>query len=376
MSREQVGRTDASEDLWAGGDWPLGRILTEGGVGSGYKTADDMHYDQAREAFERVLAGDPDPETLGAFLLANRWKESTPEELAAFTDAMRDLSVLTAEPDADPVDCGANYDGKQETAVLGVAAGLVAAAAGTPVVAHSGPSLPAKHGTTYRDVLAELGVPTDLAPEESAAMVDEVGFGFYAQSRYNPLVHARRPARESVGVRTSINTVETLANPANAAVHLGSFYHLSYAERIAGTVRESRRLPTERVVMAQGMEGYDDVRPGTTRVAEWDADPETADADESEIRDYEIDTPALGADFERDDLRVDDLPADSAALTERVVAGEAAGPVADAVALNAGVRIYAGADAASVREGVERARDALADGSGAERLDALRAFEP
>ncbi|WP_435177256.1 anthranilate phosphoribosyltransferase [Halorussus sp. AFM4] len=372
MSGERAAGGESSGDDPIGGEWPLLRLLTEV-IGSGPKTADDMSYDQAREGFARVLAGDPDPETLGAFLLANRWKESAPEELAGFVDAMRELSVEPAAPDADPVDCGGNYDGKRKTAVLGVASGLVAAAAGTPVVAHSGPALPAKYGTTYGDVLAELGVPTDLAPAESAAMVDEVGFGYYAQSRFNPLVDERRPARESVGVRTSINTVETLANPADASVHFGSFYHLSYAERIAGTVRESRELPFERVVMAQGIEGYDDVRPGTTRVAEWTADSGT---EGGEITDDTVETEALGVAFEREDLRVDDLPADSARVTEEVLSGEREGPVADAVALNAGFRIYAGGDAESVGEGVERARDALADGSAADRLDALRAFEP
>ncbi|WP_243700456.1 anthranilate phosphoribosyltransferase [Halorussus pelagicus] len=365
-----VGADDAPE---IDGEWPLRRLLTEGGIGSGPKTADDMSYEQSREAFDRVLVGNPDPATLGAFLLANRWKESTPEELAGFADSMRERSVVSATPDADPVDCGGNYDGKQKTAVLGVASGLVAAAAGTPVVAHSGPSLPAKHGTTYGDVLAALGVPTDLDPADSAAMTDEVGFGFYAQSRFNPLVHDLRETRESVGVRTSINTVETLANPANAPVHFGSFYHLSYAERIAGTVRESTELPFERVVMAQGMEGYDDVRPGTTRVAEWAAESGT---EGGRIEDDEVETANFGVEFERDDLRVEDLPADSARVTEAVLSGERDGPFADAVALNAGFRIYAGGGAESVGAGVERARDALADGSAAKRLDALRAFEP
>ncbi|PSP56712.1 anthranilate phosphoribosyltransferase [Halobacteriales archaeon QS_1_67_19] len=361
MSGEQTER-EAVE-----GEWPLRRLLTEV-VGSGPKTADDMTYEQARESFERALVGDPDPATLGAFLLANRWKESAPAELAGFADAMRERSVRSAAPDADPVDCGANYDGKRKTAILGVAAGLVAAAAGVPVAVHSGPDLPAKHGATYRDVLDAFGVVTDLEPDDSAAMVDEVGFGFYAQSRFNPLVHALRPTRESVGVRTSVNTVETLANPADASVHFGSFYHLSYAERIAGTVRESAELPFERVVMAQGIEGYDDVRPGTTRTAEWNARTE-------KIEDGEVETAALGADFEREDLRVDDLPTDSAIVTETVLSGERDGTFADAVALNAGFRIYAGRGADSVGEGVERARGVLADGGAEERLEALRAFE-
>jgi anthranilate phosphoribosyltransferase len=371
MSGEQVER--GAGDAPVEGHWPLKRLLTEV-IGSGPKTADDMTYEQARESFARVLTGDPDAATLGAFLLANRWKESTPEELAGFADAMRERSVRSAAPDVDPVDCGANYDGKQRTAILGVAAGLVAAEAGTPVVVHSGPDLPAKHGTTYRDVLDALGVVTDLGPEESAAMADDAEFGFYAQSRFNPVVHDLRPVRESVGVRTSINTVETLANPADASVHFGSFYHLSYAERIAGTVRESAELPFERVVMAQGMEGYDDVRPGTTRVAEWNGG--NADDSKGKIEDSEVETADFGADFERGDLRVEDLAADSAGITETVLSGERDGAFADAVALNAGFRIYAGDGADSVGEGVERARSVLADGGAEERLDALRAFEP
>ena len=93
------------------GDWPLKRLMTEV-VGSGHKSADDMTREQAREALQRILAGEPDHTTLGAFWLANRWKRNNAEELAAYVDVMREESVQTAEPEADPVDCGANYDGK------------------------------------------------------------------------------------------------------------------------------------------------------------------------------------------------------------------------------------------------------------------------
>ena len=134
------------------GDWPLRRLMTEV-VGSGHKSADDMSREQAREAFARILSGEPDHTTLGAFWLANRWKRNTPEELAAFVDVMREQSVETAAPEADPVDCGANYDGKDRTALLGVAAGVVAAAAGTPVVVHSGDRVPPQKHDAYKHVL-------------------------------------------------------------------------------------------------------------------------------------------------------------------------------------------------------------------------------
>jgi anthranilate phosphoribosyltransferase len=347
------------------GEWPLKRLMTEV-CGSGPKSAEDMTREQATEAFERILAGEPDDTTLGAFWLANRWKRNNGEELGAYVDVMREESVRVAEPDADPVDCGANYDGKGRTALLGVAAGVVAAAAGTPVVVHSGDRVPTQKQDAYRHVLDALDVRTDLSPDESADMVDDVGFGFYYQPNFNPVVDALWERRDQMGVRTFVNTVETLGNPANADVHLGSFYHLAFAKKIVETVQESERAGFSRVLMFQGMEGYDDVRPGSTTVAEW--------SEGTELEDFTIETPEYGMDFESDDLAVDDVGADSATLTTEVLAGERTDQFADAVALNAALRIYAREDADSIREGLDLARDAIADGSAEDVLADLQAF--
>ncbi|QGX96672.1 anthranilate phosphoribosyltransferase [Haloplanus rallus] len=333
-------------------------------VGSGTKSAEDMTHAQAAEAMRRIFDGDPDPTTLGAFWLANRWKHNTATELAAFTDEMCDR-VDYAAPDADPVDCGANYDGKGRSAVLGVAAGVVAAAAGTPVVAHSGDRVPTQKQDAYKHVLDELGVATELAPADSAAMVDDVGFGFYYQPSFNPAVVDLFDRRDRMGVRTFVNTVETLANPAGASVHLGSFYHLAFAKKVVETFQGSEFHDLDRVVMFQGMEGYDDIRPGYTKVADWRAD--------GTFDDYEIETAEYGMDFETEDLEVANVAADSARLTREVVDGERTDHWYDAVALNAAFRIYAGDDADSLADGLDAARDAIDDGSAAAVLDDLQA---
>ena len=346
------------------GEWPLERLMTEV-VGSGHKSADDMTREQAAEAFRRVLDDEPDPTTLGAFWLANRWKRNTPEELGAFVDVMSE-GVETAAPDCDPVDCGANYDGKGRSAIFGVAAGLVAAAAGTPVVAHSADRVPTQRQDAYKHVLDELSVRTDLSPAESADMTDEVGFGFYYRPNFAPAVEALDDRRARMGVRTFVNTIETLANPAEASTHLGSFYHLPYAKRIIDTLGESETADVDRVVMFQGMEGYDDVRPGSTTVAVW--------SEGEEMDDFDIETPEYGMDFEEADLGVDDVAADSAEMTEAVLAGDRDDEFADAVAVNAALRIYAAGDAEDIRDGLESAREALESGAAAERLEALRSF--
>jgi anthranilate phosphoribosyltransferase len=333
-----------------------------GNVGTGPKSAGDMGYDEARHATQAILDGEPPETTLGAFLLANRWKTNTPEELAAFTDEITSRAERV-EPDVDPIDCGANYDGKTETALLGVAAGVTAAAVGTPVVAHSGDRVPMSMGCAYRHVLDELGVRTETTPEESAELLDETGFGFYYRPSFSPEVAALHDRRHEMGVRTFINTVETLVNPAGADVHLGSFYHLAFAKRVCDTFTESRLQDPDRVVMFQGLEGYDEIRPGYTKVAEWN---------QGEFDDYEIETADYGMDFDRDALTVGDVPRDSARVTEEVLAGERDDEFADAVALNAAFRVYARGDTETVDEALNDVREVLRDGKAAEVLGSVR----
>lgn len=345
--------------------WPVKQLLTEV-VGSGPKSAEDMTRAQARAAFEQILADEPDRTTLGAFWLANRWKRNTPTELAAFVDVMHEQSVRTAAPACSVVDCGANYDGKAETALLGVAAGLVAAAAGTNVAVHSGHHVPTKQGSAYLHVLSELGVPTDIPPETSAAMIDEVGFGFYPQGAVNPGIEALLPRRQQMGVRTFVNTIETLVNPAAARAHLGSFYHLSFAKKLAATVEASEELSFDRAVFIQGLEGYDDIRPGQTVVGDWQNG--TFSDRTIEPRDY-------GIELTAEDLEVGNIAADSARITEAVLAGRRTGPFRDAVALNAAVRLYADDAVTSIVEGIDTATAVIDEGAAVPLLAALRTFE-
>jgi anthranilate phosphoribosyltransferase len=118
--------------------------------------------------------------------------------------------------------------------------------------------------------------------------------------------------------------------------------------------------------MFQGMEGYDDVRPGSTVVAEWNA--------AGDIADFTIETAAYGMDVTSEDLGVDAVATDSAAVTREVLAGEREDGFADAVALNAALRIYAREDCDTIEAGLESARGAIADGSAADRLEALQSF--
>jgi anthranilate phosphoribosyltransferase len=114
------------------------------------------------------------------------------------------------------------------------------------------------------------------------------------------------------------------------------------------------------------MEGYDDVRPGSTTVAEWN--------EGGDVEDFTIETPEYGMDFDEATLGVEDVAGESAAITEAVLAGERDDAFADAVAVNAALRLYADEAVGSIEDGIETAREVIASGAAADRLDALRAF--
>lgn len=361
-AREGIGRLEGSRPEPQG--WPIRRLMSEV-VGSGPRTSSDMTREQASEAMRRILDGRPASETLGGFWLANRWKKNTPEELAAFLDVLDERSAAPGDErsvENSIVDCGANYDGKRSTLLLGVAAGLVSAEAGAPVAVHSAGPVPTKEGVTYRDVLKQLGVALPGSPAESDAMLEEYGFGFFDRRQFHPQVAGLLESRRRLGVRTFMNTIETLTNPGRARIHLGSFYHLAFATRVIDAIRASESSRFERVVMFQGLEGYDDVRPGSTKVVEWEGD---------EITDFDLETGELGFGLDRDDLRREDLAVASARETEAVLAGGGRGAVYDAVCLNAAVRLFAAGLVDTPSEGVDRAREAIAGGGAGERLERL-----
>ncbi len=63
----------------------------------------------------------------------------------------------------------------------------------------------------------------------------------------------------------------------------------------------------------------------------------------------------------------------SLAIVRSVLANEA-GPPRDIVVLNAGAAIYVSGVVESLKQGVQRAQDVIADGSAADRLDRLVAL--
>jgi len=315
---------------------------------------------QAREAMAEIMRGDATPAQIGGFLVALRLKGETADEIAGCAEAMRE-HVLPVRPSrGDLVDtAGTGGDGAQ-TLNISTAAALVAAAAGAGVAKHGNRAVSSASGSA--DVLEALGFELELPADRIARSIDELGFGFMFAPTHHPAMRHAAPIRRELATRTIFNVLGPLTNPAGARAQIVGVYSAELVPTIADVLAQ---LGSRRAFVVHGAGGIDELSPtGANLVCE---------VAEGRVTRRELDPLELGVDrCDPAELRGGSA-ADNAAAIRAVFSGDDGGR-RDAILLNAAGAIAAAGHAEDLREGLERAREAVDSGAAAERLDELVAF--
>lgn len=321
----------------------------------------DLTREEARSTMNAIMAGEATPVQIAGFLVALRAKGETADEIAGCAEAMRE-HVLRVNPRRhDLVDIvGTGGDGAN-TWNISTAAALVAAAAGAAIAKHGNRAASSTSGAA--DVLEALGFRLELPPERIERSIDELGFGFLFAQAHHPAMRHAAPVRRELATRTVFNVLGPLTNPAGArALMLGV-----YSPALTRTLAEALvQLGATRAYVVHGAGGIDELSPcGPNLVCE---------VENGAVREYELDPRDLGVEpCSPDELRGGD-PQTNAAGLRAVLSGADRSGHRSAVALNAAGGIAAAGHAENLREGIERAREAIDSGAAAERLEQLLAF--
>lgn len=331
-------------------------------VGQGPTNGRYLTRDEAREALEGIMDGEATPAQAGALLLLQRYRSEAPDELLGYVDAVRGRMRIIRPQVEGLLDVGSPYDGRSKHVVVSPAASIVAAAAGVPVLMHGERDLGPKHGVAVGDVIEALGVSTDAAPEAVERSIQACGLGYARQARIVPALHALKPLREELGLRTPLHMVEKIYNPGDAPYHLMGVAHMPYLAQLAPALAG---LGFERTRVVQGIEGHEDVTTSRgSRIV--DVTPD------GELRETRLDPGDLGlAPAGEDDLAPGDASR-SARMTLAVLDGSATTPAIDLVVLNAALRIELAGRAGDLPSAIDAARHALASGEALRRLEAWR----
>jgi anthranilate phosphoribosyltransferase len=304
-----------------------------------------------------IMTGQATPAQIGGFLIGLRMKGETVDEIAAAASVMRELATHVEVAGPHLVDtCGTGGDGAS-TFNISTASALVTAAAGGRVAKHGNRSVSSSSGSA--DVLEAAGVRLDLTPEQVADCIEQVGVGFlFAPQHHSAMKHAIGPRKE-MGVRTLFNLLGPLTNPAGAPNQVLGVFSEQWVEPLA---RVLQHLGSEHVLVVHAEDGLDEISIGApTRVAELKEGGITLYTVTPE--EFGLERSALSA------IAVADAGQSLAMIND--VLDNKPGTARDIVMLNAGAAIYAAGVADSLSAGVERAGEALADGSARDTLASL-----
>jgi anthranilate phosphoribosyltransferase len=318
----------------------------------------EIFHDEMLTLMRRIMAGEMSPVIAAALLTGLRVKKETIGEITAAAQVMRELSnKVPLGPLPHLVDVvGTGGDGAHSFNIS-TCSMFVAAAAGAQVAKHGNRSVSSKTGSA--DVLEALGANIQLTPRQVAASVDECGIGFMFAPNHHPAMKNIAPVRRELGVRTIFNILGPLTNPAGAPNILMGVFH---PDLVGIQVRVLQRLGAEHALVVYGKDGMDEISLGATTLV--------GELRDGAVREYEIHPEDFGfAMASNRSLKVEG-PEQSRQMLTAVLDGQP-GPARDIVLLNAGATLYAANVAATLADGIERARQALDSGAARGKLDAF-----
>ncbi len=309
-------------------------------------------------AIGELLSGTVAPALAGAVLASLRTRGETVDDVVGAVRALRAQAEVVASSRSPLVDtCGTGGDGSS-TFSISTTAALVAAGAGAAVAKHGNRAATGRFGAA--DVLEALGVAIDLSGAACGRCLDEVGMAFLFARRLHPAMRFMAPVRAALGIRTLFNLIGPLTNPAGARRQVVGVSGAATLDLLAGAFEA---LGCDHVLVVRGQDGIDEIS--------LEAPTDCIELRDGVILRKETLTPddfGLGR-VKRADLVVADAT-ESAARVRAVLSGKG-GPSAEVVVANAAAALYVAGRAASLREGVGLAREAIASGRASGVLENL-----
>ena len=220
-------------------------------VARGRHGAANLSREEAREVLAALLAPDADMLQLGAFLIGERMKGETPEELAGFTDAARShiagFGAFTAPDGAVDLPC---YAGKRRAPPMHLAAALAMRDAGVPVVVHGLSGIVGR--VSAWQALERAGVARATTLADAASRLQADGLVYLDVADFCPPLYSLLQLRPRLGVRSFAHTVARLLNPLQCDGQLNGVFHTPYAMAMA---RVNALLGQPRSLVFTGAEG-------------------------------------------------------------------------------------------------------------------------
>ena len=238
-------------------------------LGKGKRGARNLTREEAREAMGLLLDDKVEDTQLGAFLMLLRNKEESAEEMAGFTEAVRER----LQAPSIPVDLDwPSYAGKKRHLPWFLLAAKALAANGVRILLHGGGAHTA--GRLYTEQLLDLlQIPRCHHWADVAQRLDQQQPAFIYLGDWMPQLQRMIDLRNTLGLRSPIHSLARILNPLGARCGLQSIFHPGYQ----AVHREASQLLGDTALVIKGEGGEIEINPdasshlyGTAAGENWD----------------------------------------------------------------------------------------------------------
>ena len=208
-------------------------------VGIGHKHNRDLTRQEMKKAMSMILKQEASPEQIAAFLLGWRIKPESIEEFKGALDAFDERVSYHDIPNG--IELGYPYDGKVDNPYL------------FPLIAKklekydinliiSGDELqPSKEGTTTKEICKHIPKQTNIH--------------FLDRKSYFPELSTLTTIRRHLGLRTGLNSLERLINPAKSEFAIIGAFHKPFVQKYIDIYHDRY----ERIIILKGAEGAPEI---------------------------------------------------------------------------------------------------------------------
>ncbi len=318
---------------------------------------EDLSANEAANFYTALTDVNANPAQIAAALTALTAKGETFEELAGMASVMRKQATKIKAPGKNAVDITGTGSSSAKTFNVSTAAALVAAGAGLIVAKQCNRGVTSISGSA--DVLGELGVK--VAGEPAVAQTSlSAGLCFLFAPKFHPELRRVGDIRSGLGIRTCLNVLGLLANPAGISRQLVGVWHPSLVEPVAKALS---LLKTDLVWVVHGSDGLDEITlAGKTYVAAVGA---------GQVRPYTISPEDFGLKTGKIDHLKTKSPKESADIIREVLASRRRDEARSLIVLNAAAALVIGGIAQEPMHAARLAEQSIDSGQAQNKLERL-----
>lgn len=319
---------------------------------------EDLSFDEASDFFRLLISQEANPAQVAAAFTALTAKGETAEELAGMARVMRSEGIRVQAMQKNAVDIAGTGSSVAKTFNISTGSAFVAAGAGLTIAKQTNRGVMSKTGSA--EVLKALGVKAAIAPPVAQASLNGTGLCFISPAKFHPALARAGEIRRLLGIRTCLNMLSLMANPAAVSRQVVGVWHASLLEPMA---RAFALLKPDKVWIVRGDDGLDEITAtGKTSIAE------IAGGD---IRILSLTPPDFGLKSGSIDHLRTDSSKESAKIILDVLASRRRDEARSLIVLNAAAALVVGGLATDPMQAARLAEQSIDSGQAQNKLDRL-----